>query len=145
MNILQTPQAVRNRAKHAENRQRELDGLPALNRRHGQPMKTHARANVVRRTVNGVLVFDSNVRSAGYKRTFVGRFATKPEADAAAAYFLATGERPVRARQQPKPRERRGDAPRPEKAEPAPRSAPHAAKAARLAMIRRVFNERMAA
>ena len=137
-------QAARNREKHAENRLRRESGLPPLNRRHGQPMKQHDRVNVCRRVLKGVEIFDSNVRHPGYRRTFCGRYGTRAEAVAAAEQFLATGQRPQKPRQPRKPCDRRPAAPKPPKPVPAA-AAVRGGGAERLAMLRRVWAERMAA
>ena len=143
--LSQKPQHIINRAKHAENTARLRAGLPPLDRKHGRRGISTPRPCICRRVVNGREVFDSNIRTANARRTFCGRYATRAEATAAAQHFIATGSRPIRARQPSKPREPRVAAPKPPKAPPAPHNARDDGKDARLAMIRRVFAERLAA
>ena len=117
--LSQKPQHVINREKHAVNMQRIRDGLQPLDRKHGRRGISTPRPFICRRVINAREVFDSNIRTANAKRTFCGRFATRAEAVAAAEHFLATGTRPVRARQPRKPSERRPAAPKPPKPVPA--------------------------
>lgn len=103
------------------------------------------RVNVCRRMVNGVEMFDANIRGSYAHRTWLGRYATRDEAEAVAERFIATGVKPMRRKTGPS-----GPLKQPRKAVTSaerqkPVAVPQRAAAERLEMIRRVYCERMMA
>lgn len=109
----------------------------------GNTMKTELRPYIYPK--NGK--FFGNVRGPGDRRTYLGTYATRQEAEDAAARYLLTGEKPPRsnARKDRKPREPR----EPRAPRPAQRRQPETASASptasrrsgedRIAMMRQIW------
>lgn len=105
--------------------------LPPLN--VGVKMKPELRPYIYPK--NGK--FFGNVRGPGDKRTYLGTYPTRQEAEDAAARYILTGQKPPRSNARKGPR-----APRKVKAPPAspkPAAAPPARGEDRLAMMRRIW------
>lgn len=88
-----------------------------------------------------------NVRGPGDRRIYLGIYQTREQAQQAALDYIATGIKPPRsnARQPRKPRESHRTPPKAQKPAPAPAAPRDTAKEERLAMIRRIYQERLAA
>ena len=81
--------------------------------------------------------FSGNVRGPGDKRTYLGTYPTRQEAEDAAARYILTGQKPPRANARKGQRApRSAQAPKPA---PKPATAPPARSEDRLAMMRRIW------